>query len=195
MTLKKLLKFVEFTHKFQQVRRVLLVNGEERQENDAEHSYQLALVAWYLVDSKKLKLDLEKVIRYAIVHDLVEVYAGDTYFFTTDQDLKNSKKTRETEAAKKIAEEFSEISGINQIIFDYEEKIDEESKFVYALDKILPVMNIFLDGGRSWRKEKVDLEMLRTKDEKVKSSPVIEGIWWDLVSELEKNKNNLFGEK
>ncbi|MFZ5392423.1 MAG: HD domain-containing protein [Patescibacteria group bacterium] len=195
MTLKKLLKFVEFTHKFQQVRRVLLVNGEERQENDAEHSYQLALVAWYLVDSKKMKLDLEKVIRYAIVHDLVEVYAGDTYFFTTDQDLKNSKKTRETEAAKKIAEEFSEISGINQIIFDYEEKIDEESKFVYALDKILPVMNIFLDGGRSWRKEKVDLEMLRTKDEKVKSSPVIEGIWWDLVSELEKNKNNLFGEK
>ncbi len=195
MTLKKLLKFVEFTHQFQQVRRVLLVNGEDRQENDAEHSFQLALVAWYLIDAKNLKLDLDMVLKYAIVHDLVEVYAGDTYFFTTDQTLKDSKKEREEKAAERIASNFPEMLKINQIIFDYEKKADEESKFIYALDKILPVMNIFLDNGRSWRKKGVNLEMLRTKDEKVKKSLVIEEIWWELMNELEKNKKSLFGNK
>lgn len=195
MTLERLLDFVKFSHNFQQVKRVLLVNNEDRQENDAEHSYQLALVAWYLIDSKNLPLDLGKVLRYAIVHDLVEVYAGDTYFYTEDKSLRESKVAREAEAAERIAQEFPEMSELNQLIVDYEEKFDEEAKFVYALDKILPVMNIYLDGGRSWQKEGVSYEMLRTKDEKVKKSQVIDEIWGELVKELKKNKVVLFNKR
>lgn len=192
MNLDKIFDFVKFSHKFQQVSRVLLVNGEDRKENDAEHSFQLVLLAWYLINGKGLDLDMEKIFMYAAAHDLVEVYAGDTYFYTDDLELKNSKKSREEEAACRIKDEFPEFSKLHEIIEKYENLDDEEARFVYALDKILPVINIYLDSGRSWKIEGVTYEMLRTKDEKVKKSKIINEIWVELVKILEKEKLELF---
>jgi len=192
MSLDKILRFVEFTHKFQQVKRVIYANGEDRNENDAEHSYQLALVGWYLIDVKSLDLDIEKVFKYAIAHDLVEVYAGDTYFHTEDQKLRDSKKKREAEAAEKIGKQFSEMPELVKIIEEYERLESKESKYVYALDKVLPVMNIYLDSGRSWRREGVTLKMIRTKDEKIRVSSVIEELWRELVEVLELEQMELF---
>lgn len=192
MNLDKIFDFIKFSHKFQQVRRVLLVNGEDRKENDAEHSFQLVLLAWYLINGKGLDLDMKKVFMYATAHDLVEVYAGDTYFYTEDLELRNSKKSREKEAARRIINEFPEFSELHDIIEKYENLDDEEARFVYALDKILPVINIYLDGGRSWKIEGVTYEMLRTKDEKVKKSKIIDEIWVELVKILEKEKLDLF---
>jgi len=192
MNLDKIFDFVRFTHEFQQVRRVLLVNNEERQENDAEHSFQLAMVGWYLIESMNLDLNVNKVIKYALVHDLVEVYAGDTYFFTTDDELRNGKKKREEEALKQIEQRFPQARKLVKLMEEYENKINDEVKFVYALDKILPVMNIYLDNGKSWRRAKVDLKMLWTKEEKIKLSPEIYQIWKELWKLLKKNEKKLF---
>lgn len=192
MELSKIFEFVKFTHKLQQVRRVIYVNGEDRDENDVEHSYQLALVAWYLVDSKGLDLDIEKVLKYAMAHDLVEVYAGDTFFYTTNQAEKDSKKARELEAAEKIKDEFPEASSLHEAIMGYESMDDDESKFVYALDKIMPVMNIYLDNGRTWKRENITIDMLLTKDEKVAVSEDVDKIWSELKKALNDDKVKLF---
>ncbi|MCL5784167.1 MAG: HD domain-containing protein [Patescibacteria group bacterium] len=187
-----ILDFVQFTHKVQQVRRTIYVTGEDRDENDAEHSFQLAMLAWYIATSTDLKLDENKIIKYALAHDLVEVYAGDTYFYTTDKSLKDSKKKREKDAAKQIKKEFPEFGQMHQIINDYESLSDPEAKFIYALDKILPAINVFLDQGRSWQRDKVTYEMLRTKDIKVAVSQETLTIWEEFIVLLEKNKD-LFG--
>jgi putative hydrolase of HD superfamily len=142
-----LLKFVEFTNKFQKIQRVILVKDEERYENDAEHSYQLALVAWYIIDREKLNLNINKIVFMAIAHDLVEIYAGDTYIFGI-QELKASKKEREEKAIKMIETEFPEFNDLIPFIQEYEERTSEESKFIYALDKLLPNINNVLDNGR-----------------------------------------------
>lgn len=191
-SLTEILDFLKFTHLFQSVQRVIYIPGIERDENDAEHSFQLALMAWYIIQLKNLPLDISKIIQYALVHDLVEAYAGDTFFYTSDIKLKNSKEEREKDAAEKIKQNFPAFTDLHTLIKLYEERHDKESKFVYALDKVLPVMNIYVDGGRTWRRDGVTYEMIRTKDSKVAQSKEVEIIWKELLPLLEKDVEKLF---
>lgn len=186
--IEKLLDFILFTNKVQKVVRSLYVTGEDRLENDAEHSFQVALVAWYIANSNNLNLDIGKILKYSLVHDLVEVYAGDTFAHTKDKALKESKAAREKAALDKIISEFPEFSDIYSLIDDYENRIDDESKLVYAVDKVMPPMNIYNDKGRSWRKHKVTLDMIKNeKKEKVKVSKDIESYWNKFLEKLEVN--------
>lgn len=195
MELTKILEFIKFTHKYQEVVRLIYVVGKDRNENDAEHAFQLALFAWYLVDAMKLKLDTGKVLMYALAHDLVETYAGDTFFHSKDKQLQASKKDREAAAAARIKAEFPEFPELHKAIDDYENLVDEEAKFVYALDKMIPVLNIYLDDGRSWRRDEVTLEMIRTKDEKIAVSPELVDIWKQVTELLDNEKERLFTEQ
>jgi putative hydrolase of HD superfamily len=190
--MKQLLDFVKFTNQFNKVKRRIYINGEDRFESDSEHSYQLALVAWYIISSNKLPLNMDKVFEYAIAHDLIEIYAGDTFFHTKDKELVHSKKQREMIAFKMIVNEFPEFKNLHKAINDYEEQVNEETRFVYALDKVIAAMNVYLDRGRVWRENNVTLEMERKVDEKVKGSKEVEDIWKDFVKILEKEEDSLF---
>ncbi len=192
MILNELFSFLEFTHKFQQIQRVIFATGENRNENDAEHSYQLAMACWFVVQTKKLELDINKIIKYALVHDLVEIYAGDTYFYSADQNLQSSKPAREKAAFERIKKEFPKLKDIHKAIKGYEALKDEESKLVYAMDKMIPVLNIYQDKGRSWKRDKVTYEMARTKDDKIALSPPIYEEWKELITHLEKNLDYFF---
>lgn len=183
-SLDSFLAFVSFTHQFQQIKRTIYATGEDRNENDAEHSFQLALVGWYLVETEKFSLDINKVIKYALVHDLVEIYAGDTYFYATVE-AKSSKEQKENDALQKIQKTFPEFPDISRLIAVYQEKSDPEARFIYALDKIMPVINIYLDQGRSWQRDKVSYKMVRTKDEKIAVSKEGSKIWEKIVELLE----------
>ena len=192
--LEKILEFSRLLNKFRLEKRVVRVNGEDRQENDVEHSYQLAMLTWFLIDSGKLKLDRDLAVSYALVHDLVEVYAGDTYIYTKDLKHKESKDEREADAAKRIASEFPEFGELHKLIENYEHREDPESRFVYALDKIQPIINIYLDGGHNWRERSVTLPMLvENKKDKVKLSPEVEKIYNELFAMLKDREKELFG--
>ncbi|OHA32115.1 MAG: hypothetical protein A2928_01380 [Candidatus Taylorbacteria bacterium RIFCSPLOWO2_01_FULL_45_15b] len=196
MNLKKAVKFLEFLHLFQDVERKILKGvGKNQLENDAEHSFQLALLAWYLVSSNNLKMNSDKVLRYAMVHDLVEAYAGDTYIYGSKKGIE-TKKMRERRALKKIQKNFTEFPELSAWILAYEKRDDAESRFVYALDKIIPVLNIRADGGRAWKKFGVTLRMLQdAKNEKIAVSPDAEALWHALVHELKKREYALFPRK
>lgn len=191
--LNDLFKFIEFTHKFTEVERVVLVKNKKRWENDSEHSYQLAMLGWYIAESQKLRLKKDLVIKYALVHDLVEVYAGDTYFFSTDKSHKANKKKRERKSALRIKKEFPKFKNLYWLIQNYENLKDKESKFVYALDKVIPVINIYLDNGRTWKKKGVTLQMLiDMKKEPVSVSPEVKKYFYKLINLIKSEGGRLF---
>lgn len=142
------------------------------QENDTEHSYNLAMTAWYLARWFP-KLDRDKVIRYALAHDMVEVHAGDTFTYGTPEELA-SKAQREANALVKLSEDWGDFDDLIATIESYESRTDSEAKFVYALDKIMPIMLIYLHDGYSWKVDDVTAKMLYdAKIDKIKQSPEI----------------------
>lgn len=192
MDLSRLLAFTQLTHAFQRVERVVYVAGTDRQENDLEHSGQLALVAWYLADAHHLSLDRQKLFQYALAHDLVEVYAGDTFFYLEDPQAQERKHQNEERAAQQLKQTLPEHPELHTAIEHYEQRIDAEARFIYALDKILPVLNITLDGGRTWRDNHISLEMIRTKREKIVLYPDLLPLWDELITQLEAGQKNFF---
>jgi putative hydrolase of HD superfamily len=190
MNISLVLKFVEFINLFQQVKRRILVKSEERYENDAEHSFQLAMLCWYYASTNNLNLDIDKVIKYALVHDLVEIYAGDTYVYEKDIAYLNSKADREHQALMKITGEFADFPELPMLIAEYELRDSEEAKYVYAFDKIIPILNIFNDQGRTWQRGDVNLDMLiEAKDLKIRVSKDLVSLWEDLVRLLNENSH------
>ncbi len=190
---KGLIDCVRFTHEFREVIRIARAPNGDRYENDAEHSCQLAIAAWYLIETDKLKLNKERCLMYALAHDLVEIYAGDTYAFDGDARSHKSKKRREQEARKKIAKRFPGFKTLAGIISDYEDKKDEESKFVYALDKLLPPIQIYMEQGKLWHEKGVSFEaLIENKAPKIAVSPAVAAYWKELSRELAKRRKELF---
>ncbi len=143
---QKIFAYIRFLDEFRKIKRVMYNTGEDRLENDTEHSYQLTMVAWYIMEVYKLNYNKDLVLQYCLVHDLVEVYAGDTYIYSQDKEHFELKSQREMDALLQIQKEFPEFPDLLRLMERYEHKSDKESLFVYALDKIIPVMNMYLDN-------------------------------------------------
>lgn len=158
--LKDLLHFFKLTDDFKKIERDIPQSFGFNKENDSEHSYQLAMVSWYLATTEGKNLDIEKILKYALVHDLPEIYAGDTPLYTSDNDYLNNKKDREINSIEKIKKEFLNFGDLHKWIEKYEKQEDEESRLVYAVDKLLPIFSIFLDGGHAWKTHRLDLDTL-----------------------------------
>lgn len=184
ISLDRTLEFVSFLMKFRDIYRTIIVGGSDPKENDAEHSFQLAMVAWYIIEAYELPLDTSKVLKYALVHDLVEVYAGDVYAFSTDPQIHANKKQKEHDAFLKIKEEWKDFPSLEKYIEIYETKADQESLFVYALDKVLPDLNILHEGG-TWYKTVCEAESLDELEKhhrpKVAQYKIIEKLWDDIT--------------
>ncbi|MEK7648633.1 MAG: HD domain-containing protein [Patescibacteria group bacterium] len=189
MNLQNLFKCVKLTHGLQQVKRSIFTAGEDRRENDSEHQYQLAMTAWYVIVTENLPLNVDKVLKYSLVHDMVEVYAGDAHFYGD----RNGKEERERDAANRLRAEFSEIPEWHQLIDDYEHKVDKECLFIYALDKLLPAINIYFDRGRTWREQRISLDMVvNKKREKIACSEEVMDYFNQLVVLLKAEAPDLF---
>ena len=188
---KSFLKFIELLEKFNSVERVVHIKDSDRWENDAEHSYQMAMLSWYLISTKKLKLNLEKTILLCLVHDLVEAHAGDSFLY--DDKKRETKKQREAEALEKIRHDHREFAEMSACIDEYEAETTPEARFVKAIDKFVPVLNIYLDNGRSWKESGVSLDnILDKKNEPLSASPELSEIWRDLKTELTNNSEKYF---
>jgi putative hydrolase of HD superfamily len=192
-----ILAFTDFINEFRKVERLIKMVGDDRHENDAEHSYQLGILAWYIINDLKLDLNIEKVFKFCLAHDLVEIYASDTPFWGTKE--LETKEVREKEALEKIKEQFKDKfpEMIENIEFYEENKTtDSEASFVYALDKLLPMLNIYLDNGRSWKEKypKLDAETaIKAKTEKISYSKEISAIFEEFAKKLRERGDELFG--
>lgn len=181
-TFENLAKFVAFTHEVQQVKRAMLVKGEERPENDSEHSFQVAITALYVIETNQLSLDVFRVMAMAVVHDVIEVYSGDTPVYGS-QELLSTKAEREAAAVQTLKEQWPDLPLLHELIEECEAKVTPESKFLYALDKLVPMLNNYLDKGRTWLRHKVTLEqMLNVKAGKVDRDPTIRQYYEQMIA-------------
>ena len=137
---------------FAGVERVPHLTGSGRPENDVEHSFGLAITCWYLHPKIAPELDLLEILKFALAHDIVELHAGDTFAFGDDQAYIDSKEARERDALKTIHTDWPDFPEIRIYAEGYMDKVSEESKFVKAVDKLLPLLMIGLDEGEAYWK-------------------------------------------
>jgi putative hydrolase of HD superfamily len=196
LRLSDVLEFSKLLNSFARVERVCYKPQSDIRENDVEHSYQLAMLAWYIAGNCSLSLDKDLVLRYALIHDIVEVYAGDTFIYSKNQDDHDSKKEREESARLRILEEFPSFQDLHTTIVEYEKREDNESRFVYVLDKIHPVIQIYLDEGRMWHEQEVTLAMLlEKKKDKINLCPELVPLWNELEKVLTEQEELIFFKK
>jgi putative hydrolase of HD superfamily len=168
----RLIELQELLLKFQAVERYTRnPHNTEKRENDVEHSYHLAMAAWLL--APHFALNKDRAIRIALAHDLVEVYSGDTFAYGKQSELR-TKDSREHQALKKLQKEWPDFAEMTESIEDYKNKTSDEAKFVYALDKVMPIIMNVLSKGIVWRTHRVTIEaFIREKEQKIsKDSPI-----------------------
>ena len=148
-------------------RRTLLMDGS-RYENDAEHSWHLAVMAVLLKEHGNAPtLDLARVIKMVLIHDIVEIDAGDTYCY--DDKGNRDKRARETVAAVRI---FGLLPVDQQVEFralweEFEERVTPEAQFAAALDRIQPLMHNYFTNGVVWRNHGVTSGKVRDRNQHV----------------------------
>lgn len=159
--MQNIVKFTEFLGKLSAIKRTVKLKGTGDFENDAEHSFQVALTSWYIADALKIPVKTDLLLSYALAHDLVEVHAGDTDPFKSSKEFVASKQDREAKALLTIQNEFPNFPAIHKAVENYEKLLDEESKIVHFVDKLLPDLNILLAGDPYYRDNKVTYEAWR----------------------------------
>jgi len=168
---------------FRAVERVTRIPGKPERENDVDHSYTLAMMAWFL-SSYFPRLNRDIVIRMSLIHDLTEVHAGDTFVFG-DGDHITSKQQREADALAKLAAEWPDFPEMATLLEQYESRSTEEAKFVYALDKIMPILISVIGGGRDFQDYDVTLAVMHEeKQHKVAVSPEVNEYYNELLEVL-----------
>lgn len=186
---------------FMRIRRDMPFPQEsERMETDGEHSFTLAMVALSLNERLGLKLDSGKLSQYALVHDLVEVHAGDLSVKAAEADHAQ-KEAREHEAYKLIKQDFAEIfPWVHTTIEKYESKADPESKFIYAVDKLMGALGWLAGEGKNWAQYYPDetgelyhqvVQRLRTKVEKCGPDELLD-LFDELHDELEQKRERFY---
>ena len=132
------------------VRRTLLTDGSRR-ENDAEHSWHLALMAIILEEYAVEPVNLGRVLAMVTVHDLIEIYAGDTFAF--DVAANQDKVQREAAAAEKLFGLLDQDQGrqLRQLWEEFDAMDTADSRFAASLDRIQPFMHNVLTDGHTWK--------------------------------------------
>lgn len=139
-----------------------------RRENDAEHSFSLAIAAAVLAEYSNEPVDVAKVMKMVLVHDAVEIYAGDTYCY--DDEGAKTKEAREKAAAEKIFGTLpEEQSAEYRALWDEFERNDTpEARFSNAMDRIQPLLLNYSREGYSWKEHGVNSSQVRKRFDKVK---------------------------
>jgi putative hydrolase of HD superfamily len=150
---------------FGRVNRITLHDDGTTPESDTDHTVMLGLIACAFAQRELPQLDLGLIAQYALVHDLVEVYAGDTP--TLQQlapDAAADKAAREEAAYLRLAEEFAmRLPWIATTIAEYELRRTPEARYVKALDKLLPKITHLLNGCVTVRQQGMDVDALSAR--------------------------------
>ena len=140
-------------------RQTYLSDGK-RKENDAEHAWHMAIMAILLNEYANEEIDVLKTVTMLLIHDLVEIDAGDTYAY--DEEGKKTKKEREERAAERIYGLLpqDQQEKLRRLWEDFEAWETPEAKFAHAMDNIQPIMLNAATDGRSWEEHGVHLSQI-----------------------------------
>lgn len=145
------IRFLIETDKLKAVLRRTFVIGADRYENSAEHSWQLPLAAMILAEYGDEALDLCHVLKMLLVHDIIEIDAGDTYCY--DEQGALDKAEREGRAAERIFGLLptDQAAEIQDLWTEFEAGMTPEARFANAVDRLMPLLHNYYTQGRSWQ--------------------------------------------
>lgn len=163
--LQKQMDFIIEVDKVKQIIRQTYLSDASRKEDDAEHSWHLALMAVLLKEYSNEEIDLAKVVPMVLIHDLVEIDAGDTYAY--DEAGAKTKEERETKAADRIFGMLPEDQGrwFRELWDEFEAYESADAKFAHVLDNCQPLLLNDASNGRSWAEHGVRKSQIYKRNE------------------------------
>lgn len=179
--LAKQLAFIVEVDQLKQVERQSYLADGSRRENSGEHSWHLALMACLLAEHATEELDLGRVVQMVLIHDLVEIDAGDTYCY--DQQAYLDKRIREEKAATRLFNLLPQEQArqLRALWEEFEAEITVEARFAASLDRLQPLLLNYAAGGKSWREHGIQKKQVVERAQVLQeSSPVL----WNWVQEL-----------
>ena len=166
--LQKQLAFALEIDKEKNILRQTHLSGHGRRENDAEHAWHMAIMAYLLKEYANEEVDIAKVMLMCLIHDIVEIDAGDTYAY--DAEGLKTQKVREEAAKERI---FSLLPNEQKeeliALFDEFEAFESaESKFAHTMDNLQPLLLNDSNGGADWKAHEVCAKQVYGRQEKTK---------------------------
>ncbi len=166
--LLKQVNFIKEIDKLKYIQRKTKLFNSDRHENDAEHSWHLAMMTLVLAEHSDAPIDVLKVLKMVLIHDIVEIDAGDTFIYDS---LKNHTNTdEELVAAKRIfgllpEEQANEFITIWQ---EFEEGVTNEAKFAKSMDRFEPLLQNTSNNGGTWAEFNVGYQKVYDKKKAIK---------------------------
>ena len=166
--LKKQLDFALEIDKEKNIFRQTHLSGHGRNENDAEHAWHMAIMAYLLREYSNEPVDITRVMLMCLIHDVVEIDAGDTYAY--DEEGKKTQKAREEAAKERIYSLLPEDQKeeLADIFDEFEESKTSESKFAHAMDNLQPLMLNNSNDGGDWREHGVSAKQVYGRQSRTK---------------------------
>ena len=166
--LKKQLDFALEIDKEKNIFRQTHLSGHGRNENDAEHAWHMAIMAYLLREYSNEPVDITRVMLMCLIHDVVEIDAGDTYAY--DEEGKKTQKAREEAAKERIYSLLPEDQKdeLAAIFDEFEESKTSESKFAHAMDNLQPLMLNNSNDGGDWREHGVSAKQVYGRQSRTK---------------------------
>jgi len=159
------IEFLMTLDQLKNVERRTWITRQDRRENSAEHSWHVAVAALVLAEyARSSNIDLGKVVQMLLLHDIVEIKAGDTFVY--DENLDQGKKSREEEAAHRL---FGLLPPDQGAVFrslweEFEARRTLEARFAAAIDRLLPILMNYARGGQLWREHGITAERVRSRN-------------------------------
>lgn len=165
-------------------RQTYLADGK-RKENDAEHSWHIALMAFMLKEYVKEPVDVMKVMLMVLIHDLVEIDAGDTYAYDSVGAV--DKREREEKAADRIFGLLPKDQGsyFRELWEEFEAYETADAKYAHLLDNFQPILLNDASGGKSWAEHGVKKSQIYKRNEKVEETS--DAVWQKIQDIVQKN--------
>lgn len=175
------IRFIYELDKLKSEYRQAFLIDESRRENSAEHSWHLAMVAMAMAPHAKEPIDLERVIRILLVHDIVEIDAGDVDIY--DYEARQNKEVEEIAAADRIFALLPEpeATDLRALWDEYEARETPEAKFAYSCDRLQPFLLNLALGGKAWTKRGVTASEVKAVNSKMADG--LDGVW-EIVEQL-----------
>lgn len=190
MQINDLLKQIEFIKeidKLKYIQRKTKLFNSDRHENDAEHSWHLAMMVMVLAEHSNVPIDVLKVLKMVLIHDIVEIDAGDTFLYDTTKNHVNTDE--EFVAAQRIFGILppKQTQELIDIWVEFEEGKSNEAKFAKTMDRLQPILQNRSNQGGTWTEYNVSYETVFEKVKGIQKGS--ESIWQYTEAEL----NEAFG--
>lgn len=167
--IEKQVSFIKEIDKVKYILRQSKLFNSDRRENDAEHSWHLAVMAIVLAEHSDKPIDLLKVLKMVLIHDIVEIEAGDTFFYSSTENHDN--REEEFAAAKRIfgilpKEQAKELIAIWK---EFEDAETDEAKFAKSLDRFEPLLQDAVNNGGTWAEFEVPYQNVYDMNKTIKN--------------------------